>query len=44
VNRTDGKPARRFYLPGNAEVATHCLRAVLSLAPVPPLADDQLEG
>ena len=44
VNRADSFRAHTFRLPASAEVATACLRTVLSSAPTPPLSDDPLEG
>jgi hypothetical protein len=44
VDRTDARTVHTFTLPSGADVTTACLRAVLSSAPIPPLADDQLEG
>ncbi len=44
VDRIDGRVVHTFTLPGGPDVTTACLRAVLSLAPIPPMADDQLEG
>ena len=44
TERRQTRVACAFQLPPTADVATACMRAVLSQAPIPPLPEDPLEG